>query len=544
LDVGYQAYSIIKTGKDYSGNLLPLQPVSYADTRAPLYIYTSIPSVYLFGITPLGVRLPAIIFGTLGILGIYLLVLEFTKGYSNKLNSVGWKLATLSAAILAFSPWHIQYSRAAFEVTMLLAFLLFGLYFFFKSITQSRYLWLSVVLLVLTPWIYNTAKLFTPALLITLFLIWKKQILAMSKPDLVKAVFAGLVIGLPLVYSTFAGGGAKRANYISIFTDPTTATEVDYSILYDAQVRKVYGGGLASKIFTRVVHNKFTFWGSRIVNNYITSLSSDFLFINGDPNLRHSIGGMGQFYKIEFIPLILGVVLFFAGFKDKKIKFLILFWVIFAILPSAITRDGGNHATRLILILPPLVFLISYGIIYGISLIKIKRLMIIVTALYFGTWFLSFGFYQHLYWIHNPWYSERSWQAGYKEAVDASKIYENQYEKIIFTNANDDPRIFLASYYPIDPKDWQKGFSEESVGGFGNILHFGKYYFGQVDGKVGLYNLANYLDYKTLYIAAARETKDNLIMEPQKVPEGLNLIKAIAYPSGEPAFYFLEKSRT
>src|SRR4030042_5900411 len=76
LDVGYQAYSILKTGKDYSGNFLPLHFQSLAEWRTPLYLYSAVPTVALFGITPLGVRLPAAIFGILGVLAIYLLVSE------------------------------------------------------------------------------------------------------------------------------------------------------------------------------------------------------------------------------------------------------------------------------------------------------------------------------------------------------------------------------------------------------------------------------------------------------------------------------------
>ncbi len=124
LDVGYHAYSILKTGKDYSGNLLPLHFQSLAEWRTPLYLYSAVPTVAIYGISPLGVRLPAAFFGILGILGLYLLVKQISKNE---------KLALASAVFLAISPWHIQYSRAAFEVTMLLAFLLFGLYFFFRS---------------------------------------------------------------------------------------------------------------------------------------------------------------------------------------------------------------------------------------------------------------------------------------------------------------------------------------------------------------------------------------------------------------------------
>ena len=531
LDVGYQAYSIIKTGRDYSGNLFPIHFQSYADSRAPLYIYASVPTVAIFGITPWGVRLPAVFFGVLGIWATFLLV-EKISGKRG--------LGLLAASLMTISPWHIQYSRGAFEVTMLLTFLLFGLYFFFKSLKRPQFLWVAVAVLSFTPWIYSTAKLFAPLLMIFLFLLWKGQILKAQGKELIKAAAIGLVIGLPIIFATFSQGAFKRAEYLSIFTDPTTKSEVDYSILYDAQVRNVYGGGITSKVLTRIVHNKFSFWGSKVINNSLSSLSFEFLFLKGDPNLRHSIAGMGQFYKLEVVALLLGVVLFFTRFKDRKIKFLILFWIFIGILPSAITRDGGTHATRLMIILPPLVFLISYGIFEAFhSLLGKKR--IILTASFVLLYFISFIYYEHNYWTHNIWYSERSWHAGYKEVVDTLRDKQGQYRKIILTNANDDPRIFFAAYYLADPEDWQKGLSKETVVGFGELEHFDKFYFGQVDGKVGLGGLGDYLDEDTLYIASAREIKGNLVMEPQYTPEGLKLVKVVQYPSGEPAFYFLQK---
>jgi len=103
LDVGYHAYSILKTGKDYSGNPWPLHFQSLAEWRTPLYLYSAVPSVAIWGISPLGVRLPAAIFGILGVLAFYLLVKEIFKDE---------KVALVSAGVLAFSPWHVQYSRA------------------------------------------------------------------------------------------------------------------------------------------------------------------------------------------------------------------------------------------------------------------------------------------------------------------------------------------------------------------------------------------------------------------------------------------------
>jgi 4-amino-4-deoxy-L-arabinose transferase-like glycosyltransferase len=168
LDVGYQAYSIIQTGKDYYGNFMPLQFHSLAEYRTPLYLYSAVPTVALFGISPWGVRLPAAIMGILGVWGIFLLVTELlsyqvtkkgeqrqiadsSRGLSAVRNDRSEAIALVAAFVLAISPWHIQYSRAGFEVTELLAFLLFGLYFFLRSFKEPKFLWVSALLLVSTP---------------------------------------------------------------------------------------------------------------------------------------------------------------------------------------------------------------------------------------------------------------------------------------------------------------------------------------------------------------------------------------------------------
>ncbi len=51
------------------------------------------------------------------------------------------------------------------------------------------------------------------------------------------------------------------------------------------------------------------------------------------------------------------------------------------------------------------------------------------------------------------------------------------------------------------------------------------------------YDWGKVIDKKTLYVASAKEVNVNLIMEPERTPKDLVLLKAIGYPSGEPAFY-------
>ena len=65
VDVGYQAYSLFKTGKDLYGQTLPLYIHSLSEWRAPLLMYATVPTIAVFGLNEYGVRLPEVILGAL-----------------------------------------------------------------------------------------------------------------------------------------------------------------------------------------------------------------------------------------------------------------------------------------------------------------------------------------------------------------------------------------------------------------------------------------------------------------------------------------------
>lgn len=573
LDVGYHAYSVLHTGKDYSGNPWPLHFESLAEWRTPLYLYSVVPTVAIFGISPLGVRIPAAVFGILGVWGIYLLTRQMfgdvTDRVKNKdpLKNRAETIALISAAILAFSPWHIQYSRAAFEVTMLTTFMIFGLYFFFKSLNdrsnanhpkdrknidrqgsapqnqfykkykKAIYLSISAALLISTPLIYSTAKLFMPIFILVLLVLYKKQLFVINRSHLKYALITALIIGLPTAYATLYTGGTQRFGYISVFTDPTIETEIGAKRDIDLQA------GLTNPVARRVFHNKATFWLERISNNYLDSLSTQFLFTKGDLNLRHSIEGVGMFYKIEILAMITGMVFLVWKLNNKKAKLLLVFWIFFGMIPTAITRDGGGHATRLIIVLPPIVILMSLGLYNFFNSFKGYWRTVIVAG-YLFVLFTSFIFYQHKYWIHNPFYSERWWHAGFKEAVGYIKENQDKYDMVIITNRDEPPWIFFAGWWEYPPEIWQNNKPDKNwsdLEGFGRVTNIDKYYFGSISKEIGIYALPDYIDESTIYVASAEEIGANLIREPERTPPGLNLLRSVAYPSGEPAFYILDK---
>jgi len=69
--LGYNAYSLIRTGKDEHGASWPLHFKSFGDYKPGGYVYLAIPFVKVLGLTPLAVRLPNLIFSVLTILVLY-----------------------------------------------------------------------------------------------------------------------------------------------------------------------------------------------------------------------------------------------------------------------------------------------------------------------------------------------------------------------------------------------------------------------------------------------------------------------------------------
>src|SRR3989344_3494255 len=96
VSIAYNAYSVMKTGKDEWGVTFPVHFKAYGEYKLPAQIYVSIPGIYLFGLNELGVRITPVIYGTLTVLAVFLLAKELFLS-----NTVG----LLAAFLLSISPW-------------------------------------------------------------------------------------------------------------------------------------------------------------------------------------------------------------------------------------------------------------------------------------------------------------------------------------------------------------------------------------------------------------------------------------------------------
>ncbi len=472
IDMGYQAYSLLKTGCDYSGYCFPVQFHSFSDVQPPIPIYLIALSNLLGFSLEISIRLVPAIFGILGILVTYLLVenLKSKKIFNIDLPHLG----IMSASILALVPWHLTYSRIGFSLAMLYFFVVFGFYLLTKSLITNKngYLYWSFVVLGLTPMVYNTAKM--AILLYPILILLIPGVLAIIRSD-IKSKLAIIFLFVPFLLMLLAGGTASRFNYISIFTDPTASTTVDQQRLLDSGPTAAVGTKTA--LYSKLIHNKPLLFSQKLLNNFFGLISTDFLFVNGDPNLRHSPKDWGMFYKVLFIPLLLGVFYIFR-FQDLKLVNFLFILSLVSLVTSAVTRDGGAHASRSFLFLLPLVVTTAIGLSY---LLKLNRLVFSILVIIFILESVSF---LHDYWFHYRYYSETSWSNGLKEVVVKAQKHGNL--PVVISPKNEHPLIFYLFYNRFDPQKFQSYLRDNNL-------------FNNLDGK---YNLdGNQIGDTNLFIA-------------------------------------------
>jgi 4-amino-4-deoxy-L-arabinose transferase-like glycosyltransferase len=437
-DTGYQAYSLLQTGRDYFGNLMPAHLQAFADYRSGLYMYLTVPFIKIFGLTPAAIRLTSAIFSLISLFFIYYLARKHL-GFG--------RLAWLPVMVAAFAPWLMVQGRIAAESTLIVPFLLLGLIGFFELN------WLAALGFGLTLWSYGTAKLFLPLFLISLLIIYRKSIANLALPLLLF-----LLICAPVVVETFQKPIAKRMSELSVFTDPTTASDIDYRRLQAALgagvPRQV---GMSPSLVEKAVYNKVSLWGSKILANYAASLSTDFLFLKGDPELRHNLNAVntGQFYLIEIVPFLLGLFFLYSQLITPNSKLLLL-WLLIAPLASVITRDGGNHAPRLIFLFPVIVFIIAFGLK---SLFRNRKLF----SLYILLYILSVSFAGYYFFSTYRTLSAPHFNSGFAEAVSQALAVQKSYDQVIIDTHNENILMAYLFVSGFSPKLLQHSFPLPSI---------------------------------------------------------------------------------
>jgi 4-amino-4-deoxy-L-arabinose transferase-like glycosyltransferase len=519
--LGYNAYSILHTGKDEYGAFLPAVLRSYDDYKPAGYTYLVIPSIILFGLNTFAVRFPAVIFGTLAIFAVYFLVKElFEKELSFFGKSIPSDvLGLLVAFLLALSPWHIQFSRIAFESGVGVAFNIFAVLIFLIGLRKPSYLLLSAACFALPPSIYQSDKVFTPLLFLITIILFRKRLFALPKKFLVLSCCIGILVLFPAIWFQLTDSKAlSRAQGVSIFADQTAFLKESSARLLADTAR----GDSLGKVFD----NRRVLFAKAIAAGYIAHFDPNWLFVNGDLP-RHHAPNMGLLYLWELPFLFIGMyTLIFWKYK-KQTKLLIILWFLIAPLPASIT-SGVPHAVRTLNFLPTFQLFVALGILTSCFYLKTIQpdSLIKKTSLYFivGTYcvFICFNilFYLNEYFVQQNSLTSVDWQYGYREAITDIKNIQGKYRTIVVSNQPplDQSYMFFLFYLGYPPATYQQENLRNLSGGFREVHAFGKYQFRPIHWETEDKSAS------VLYVG-----------RPADFPAGVNMVKTIRYLNGDTA---------
>ena len=432
--LGYNAYSILKTGRDEYGQFLPLIFKSFGDYKPGLYVYLSVPFIALFGLNPLAVRLPSIILGSLIPLIAYLFIKKHT---TSKI------LPLLFAILIAFNPYNIHFSRGAWETNILTFQLLLASYLFF----DKKYFWSSLIF-GLTLFTYQSGKLTSLLLIAALLLItFTKDYF--KKDFIIKFIFPLFIFSLPILYGLLWGQQGNRLEVVSLFSYPRSSEEKNMII------------SEANSSDYLIFHNKIIFFARNFLLRYFNHFSPQFLLTQGDwQSPRHSSPYTGVLLIPSFFFLILGLFsanYFSENYSSNNYSFTNLFfllWLILAPIPAALTRDSLS-AVRVMSFSLPLCYFSALGIISTINYFKKNKFFYLTTSLLiFLSYLLSFVYYTDLYYNHTVKKSPQDWLYGYQEAINYV-IKNGENRSIYFTNFYGQAYIYYLFYSQYPPEKYQ-----------------------------------------------------------------------------------------
>ncbi len=492
--LGYNAYSILKTGRDEYGYFLPIQFRSFGDYKPPLYVYLLAPIVKIFGLTESAVRFPSVLVGFLTIIISFIL---FKRLFPN----IGHTFLLLFFFLFAISPWHIQFSRVAFEANVGLFWFILGAYFLVNFKSNRFYIMLSAIAFTASIYTYHSLRLVAPVFALGLGLIMKEELLRYKK-NAVFALLLSFLLLIPVVININQGVSTRFLSVSSL--TPDSLNQSINKIEYDLQRNDMVG---------KLVHNSRIIYFISVLKGYLDHWDLSFLFLTGDFSGRHHVPDMGMLYLIELPFVLIGIYELLFGNNSKRSKLIIFFWFLIAPLASSLTQ-ATPHAVRSMLYLPTFQIFSAFGVIKLFNLLKNNKLLIISKYILIFVYIVSIYYYLDMYYVHSNYEQAQEWQYGYKEMIREVNMLESQYDKIIVTYSFDQPYIYFLFYNKIDPSWYQLNW------GGGQVLRderkFAKYTFRKINWQED------------------KDIKNALIIGTIKeIPDWAPIIKEIRYPNNE-----------
>ena len=416
---GYNAYSILKTGGDEYGVKWPLFIRAFDDYRGGVFIYSLIPLIAGKGLNIETVRLGAGLWGTLTVLLLFWLA---------KLISDNITYSLLAAMILTLMPWHIHFSRIAYEAIVLPAAMIVIIGCWLKWLKTKKFSWgLGLTLVFWTSiFTYQTAKFWIPLLSVIIIIIYK----GLRKNNWHKLwpwlIGGGLILlSLWLWEKSFPGSLLTRTNQLAIWRDQPM------------------------------------FWETirRFSNNFISHWSWQFLFNVGDLTYRSSSKVSSEMLASWAGFLIIGLVIIVTNLRKKPIWLVGGCLIVLFPLAASLTITSP-HAIRTIQAAPFFALAIALGMWWFLKKLKNKKLWLILFIV-LSTGVIGVEF-RHYYIDLIDEYPRRVWMPQHGFDGDLPKTITQAYGKSIKENkalflSDKIERVYIQGLFftKADPRLWQ-----------------------------------------------------------------------------------------
>lgn len=495
---GYNAYSLGIDGRDEFGRFMPFDYLeSFGDFKPPVYAYLDILPIKIFGLNEFAVRFPSAFFGTLTVLITFFLVKRIFG--SNSTN-----LALISSLFLAISPWHINLSRAAFEANVATFFIISGVWFFLLGVQKKGWFLVgSGILFTLSLYTFNTARVVSPLLLITLAIGCRKELLRQKK-EMFYAIIVGIVMVAPILKFFTSPQANLRFREVNIFSDIEVVKRVNQDIENDKEM-----------FWSKIIHNRRFAYTAEYIKHYFDNFDPSFLFARGDGNPKFSTREVGQLYMWELPFLVIGALYLFR--EKRGYWWIVPLWLVLGIIPAATARETP-HALRIETTIPTFQVLVAYGLFVVLKKVRTTQFRNVVFVL--GSFIIFFNSFYYVYDYYNyyPPYYSGEWQYGYNESIQYVKSVEKNYDKILVTTGLGRPYVYYLFYMQVDPAEFRNtAYIQRDVFGFVNVEGFGKYSF-----------------LKDVHV----QKKDNIILYvniPSNVPNNASILKTFYLMNGLPS---------
>lgn len=439
----YNAYSVAKTGRNVFGEFLPL--LTWLNQGGwpflPIPIYFSVPFFWLFDISATTGRMPSAVIGVIDVTLIYILVMQIFKKRS---------LALISAIFLAISPWHLHFSRSAYDPNFSLFFYLLGITVFIYEVKQKRMPMLALLSFLFAIFSYRGMSAVFPALVITL-LWYGIKILHINKKQITSFLMGVFLIFFSLGFVAVQNGSRYASEASLVLNNPKMQEDID------TQIREAKGPLFIRRLFL----NKPTYIINKFRENYVRGYSPEFLFLYTEPSKIYSIWSRGRIYFIDIMFIILGVAYLYKINKSGA-TFIVLLTFIGG-LPGMV--GGLPYSARNFFLSAILPVLSAGGVLFLFNsyiLRQFKTITIVVVIL--GYTYLL-GNYIFDYYGRYALYGAEAWAKSLKDLSLLIEKEKYDYSKIIVGTTSFGDVMQYAFYEKLNPLQVQNAWRQKKKEG-------------------------------------------------------------------------------